>query len=112
MNSRAFLLFVWQPEVLNLAENRITEVGFSHLQPHLRPSLLELNLSSNSIGVKGCVGLSYFLLSTGCHLRKVGVAAGQQSPPFASTLRPSLQRWALLLCHRGATSWCVTSPGS
>jgi hypothetical protein len=60
-----------QPEVLLLSENRISESGFVHLQPHLRPGLLELDLSSNAIGVKGCTAVAFFLMSTGCKLRKV-----------------------------------------
>lgn len=62
-----------QPEVLNLSENRITDVGFAHITPHLLPSLLELDLSVNAIGMKSVSSLSQFLRKSDCKLRKVRV---------------------------------------
>ena len=62
-----------QPEVLNLSENRITDVGFVHITPHLLPSLLELDISVNSISTRGITALSTFLRRTDCRLRKVCV---------------------------------------
>ncbi len=58
-----------------MAENRISEEGVLFLQPHLRPTLLEIDLSSNCIGIKGCTMLSNFLLMTECRLVKVGLPA-------------------------------------